>query len=291
MRQLLLVGDLVEQYAEFLPAPARRHVARARCVLQPSRDLAQHPVATLMAVRVVDALEVVDVDHGERGSGSGAGEARAQHFREVPAVEQLGQRIDARQPLQAQHGLGALFLGAPHLRDVAGGSREQHAPVVEHPHRRAIADPAHHAVDAHEAVLLLHDVAVPSGQVGEAPGHVIARAILRVHELVVVVEHLLRLLPRAEQRGQTGTASLDDEALVGVQLTAVEVLADHTRRDGERLPRRLRLCRQRRPHGDVAAAQHYDQTVHGAAQHCEAGGGRQQESDRDGHPPVHRRPG
>ena len=104
------------------------------------------------------------------------GEARAQHLREVPAVEQLGQRIHAREPLEPAHGLGALVLGAALRRRCRST-----APVSSTRRRRAPRTAARsrtqrdHAVDADEAVLLLHDLAVALEHVGEAPGDVVAR--------------------------------------------------------------------------------------------------------------------
>ena len=174
--------------------------------------------------------------------GGGAGEARAQHLGEVPAVEQLGQRVHAREPLEPAHGVGALVLGTALGGDVAHRAGEQHAPV-DHPDGRAVAHPARHAVHADEAVVLLHDLAVAPEQVGEAPGDVERGAIVGVHELVVAVDELLRLLGRAEQRRQARAVRVHDEALVGPALAAVEVLADDLGGVRERLARRVRLAR------------------------------------------------
>ena len=66
-----------------------------------------------------------------------------------------------------------------------------------------------------------------------------------MHELVVVVDELLRLRGRAEQRRQAGAVRVHDEALVGPPLAAVEVLADDLRGVREGRVGRVRL----RDHG------------------------------------------
>ena len=248
--ELALVADLVEQHAELLPAPARRHVARARRVVEPARDLAQHEVADLVAVAVVDALEVVDVDERDRGARRRAGEARAQHLGEVPPVEQLGQRVHAREPLQPAHGLGALVLGTALVRDVAHRAGEQHAPVA-HGDGGAVAHPAGHPVDADETVVLLHDLAVAAEHVGEPPRGVERRAVIGMDELVVAVDELVRLLGGAQQIGQPGAVRVHDEPFVREPLAAVEVLADDLGRAREGLAHGGCLGDQRGALGDV----------------------------------------
>ena len=148
------------------------------------------------------------------------------------------------------HGLGALVLGMPLGGDVADGAGQQHVPV-EHRDRRAVAHPARHAVDADEAVFLLHDLAVAADQVGKAPRDVEVRTVVRMHEVVVVVDELLRLLGGPEQRRQAAAVRVHHEALVGPALAAVEVLADDLRRVRERLVRRVGLRHQRCAVGDV----------------------------------------
>ena len=193
-----------------------------------------------MAVAVVDALEVVDVDERDRRSRRRAGEPCAQHLREVSAIEQLRQRVDAREPLEPSQGLRALVLGASLLRDVAHRARQHHAPVDDR-HGRAIAHPARNPVHPDEAVVLLHDLAVAVDQIGEAPRDIDLRAILRMNAIVVGVDELLRVLGAPEQGGESGAVGMHDEALVGLALAAVEVLADDRGRAREGLPRGMRL--------------------------------------------------
>ena len=248
--ELLVVPDLVEQHAELLAAPPRGHVTRTRGVLEAARDLAQHEVADLMPLRVVDALEVVDVDERDRRPRGGAGQAHPQYLREMPAVEQFREGVHAREPLQPAQCLGTLVLGMPLCGDVTDRAREQHAPV-DHPDGCPVADPARHAVDADETVLLLHDRAVAPDEVGEAPVDVEVGAIVGVDELVVVVDELLHLGRRAQQRREARAMRVHGEPLVGKALATVEVLADDLGRVGERRAGRSRLGDQRCALGDV----------------------------------------
>ena len=59
--------DLLEQHHEFVAAETRDDVRCAQALPQPCADLAQQHVAGLVAQRVVDDLEPVEVDeqHGE----------------------------------------------------------------------------------------------------------------------------------------------------------------------------------------------------------------------------------
>ena len=96
-------------------------------------------------------------------------------------------------------------------------------------------------------------------QVGEAPGHVELGAIVRVEEVVVAVEELLRLLGSPEQPGQAAPVCVHDEMLVRLPLAAVEVLADDLGGVREGLPRRMRLGDQRGALGDVL--DHHDARI------------------------------
>ena len=60
--QRALVWQRRRQHDELLAAPARHAVVGANGVAQACRELDQHGVADLVAVGVVDGLEVVDVD-------------------------------------------------------------------------------------------------------------------------------------------------------------------------------------------------------------------------------------
>ena len=88
-------------------------------------DVLEHQVAGRVAVGVVDALEVVDVDHQHQRRLAGAGDAvdlAGQRQLELAPVGQAGQRVAARQLAQAvDHRLqpGALPALAPVGQHVA----------------------------------------------------------------------------------------------------------------------------------------------------------------------------
>ena len=120
-------------------------------------------------------------------------------------------------------------------------------------------------VHAHEAVFLLHDLAMAPEQVGIAPCDIEGGAIVGVDEIVVGVHELLRLLERPEQRSDPPSARVHLERLVGPALAAVEILADDLRGTRERLARRLRLGDELRTLCDVLDHHHPRAVVAGDA--------------------------
>ena len=84
---------------ELVAAPAGQLIARAHPGGQPARDLDQHLVARLVAVGVVDRLEVVDVDVHQREQSAVAHAQRdlaLQLVRAVAAVRELRQVVGER---------------------------------------------------------------------------------------------------------------------------------------------------------------------------------------------------
>ena len=65
-RHLLLALDRIEQQQEFVAADPRQHVGFAQVQPEPLGDLDQQRIADRMAVIVVDVLEIVDVEKGQR---------------------------------------------------------------------------------------------------------------------------------------------------------------------------------------------------------------------------------
>ena len=65
-RDLLLALDRIEQQQEFVAADPRQHVGFAQVEPEPLGDLDQQRIADGVAVIVVDVLEIVDVEKGER---------------------------------------------------------------------------------------------------------------------------------------------------------------------------------------------------------------------------------
>ena len=116
------VGHRPEHDEEFLAAPARDVVAGAHHPAQHLRHLLQHPVAGLVAVGVVDVLEMVDVDQREHhhfvgratthGFAVVVGDVGGDLVGQVAAVAQAGQRVGLAgflQPVVGHfQGLGAL---------------------------------------------------------------------------------------------------------------------------------------------------------------------------------------
>jgi hypothetical protein len=95
-------------------------VARAHALDEPRRHLAQEVVAERVAERVVDALEVVEVEeqHAEHQPASlRVLDRRAQPVGEHAPVAEAGQRVVVREEPD-------LFLGAPPLGDVLRGALE-----------------------------------------------------------------------------------------------------------------------------------------------------------------------
>ncbi len=66
LRHLLLALDRRQQQQEFVAGDARQHVGVAQLAPEALGELDQQLVADGMAVIVVDVLEIVDVEEGER---------------------------------------------------------------------------------------------------------------------------------------------------------------------------------------------------------------------------------
>ena len=108
--QRLVVGNARHEHDERLAVPAAEHVVAAQPPAQPPRDLAQHPIPDGVAVAVVDAPEVVELEHEHarrHARALGAGELGGDRVEHVAAVVEAGQRVGARAAL----GLGAAALG------------------------------------------------------------------------------------------------------------------------------------------------------------------------------------
>ena len=72
------VGQPAQQHRELVAAEARQRVAAPQRAAQPVGDLAQQPVAVVVAERVVDLLEAVEVDQQQRRDRLAARSAAAQ---------------------------------------------------------------------------------------------------------------------------------------------------------------------------------------------------------------------
>ena len=95
-----LVDSLGQEQDEFIAAIAGDDIEGAQVALQRLRDLHQQPVAVVVAALVVDLLEVVDIQIGERKRplvALGAGEFERGRLDKSSSVEKTRQRIGPRQ--------------------------------------------------------------------------------------------------------------------------------------------------------------------------------------------------
>ena len=190
-----------QQDGELVAAEARDHVALAQAAAQRVGHLADQRVAGAVPERVVDVLEVVDVE--QHGGAAGAVALDVVHVAlelalEGPPVEQAGQRIVVRHEAQ-------LLLVAAALGDVLHLAEEVQRQAVGVVHqRRAQGDP--------------HDLALV---VEEAHLAADGRRVALEHALVLVAFGLavLRVQERAER------AALEVGALVAGDLAQRAVRA------------------------------------------------------------------
>ena len=128
---LVTLAGLFQDDHEFVAAEPRHHVARAQRTPQPAADFHQQHVAGVMAQRIVDDLEAVEIDEQHRKLALVAlrGVDRPpQHAVELVAVRQVGQAVMRRQIFDALVGL-RLFVDAGEVlqreRDVVGEPLQQ----------------------------------------------------------------------------------------------------------------------------------------------------------------------
>ena len=118
--------------------PTRQTVSDARAVARStSASELEHLVALAVAADVVDALEVVDVEHQQRDRvvrAAGAVQLRAQALVEVAVVVEAGQRVGVREVLEA---CADLRVVERERGGVAEPARELELVLVE---RRVLAD-------------------------------------------------------------------------------------------------------------------------------------------------------
>jgi hypothetical protein len=102
---VLLAGDAGQQDGELVAAEARDDVVGAQHAAQPLGDGAQEPVARAMAERIVDDLEVVEVDEEHRHLPAAAHQRAVEALQEELAVGQARQMIVVGLPRQLALGL------------------------------------------------------------------------------------------------------------------------------------------------------------------------------------------
>ena len=89
----------VQEHGELVPGVPDRHVLGPAVLQQDARDHPEYLVADAVRVRVVDLLEVIDIDHEQRdGRRQGTRVDAGHELVEVPPVAEAGQRVaDERQ--------------------------------------------------------------------------------------------------------------------------------------------------------------------------------------------------
>ena len=139
-------GQVGDQDDELIAAVAGDQIGRARRPLEPARDLAQELVARLMAVGVVDLLEVVEVDvqHGNLAPMPlGAGEREVEVLAEHEPVRQPGQVVVIGQ------------VGHPPVGPLPGGDVTTDLGRRDHP-AAGIDDRRHRQRHVHLGAVLAH---------------------------------------------------------------------------------------------------------------------------------------
>src|SRR5690606_20830183 len=135
VRQFLFAQHLVEEQHELVATEAADlHIVRSEM-----RELvghgAQQTVADRMAERIVDALEVIEVEHdyGTLPAGIAGSEQLADQLVEPGAVRQIGQRVIARHVADALLGFdarGDLLEGDDAEFVIAGSRRHLEMPAI-----------------------------------------------------------------------------------------------------------------------------------------------------------------
>ena len=222
------IVHLLDHHEELVAPEPRHEVARAQHRAQPAPDVDQQPVADIVAVRVVDLLEAVEVhEHaGQLGAApAGALDRLFERRRKAGAVRQASQRVaigERGDVLARERNLGDVATDAAVAEEGAVGGEPR---LAAH---REIADAAvrpgtteleiaeQRARPEHAAQL------APAGfaRTGDGPG--VARLVHHLREAVVRIG-----LPE-EVRGHLHQAAESQLALAlrFLRLLALEELAD-----------------------------------------------------------------
>src|SRR6476620_4680981 len=116
------------EYGEFVAAEARHQLVSAHHMAEPLGDRENELVADMVAERVVDVLEVIEVDEEHGGGGPAAAHFADQSFQpfaEIDAVGQPADRIVQGEMAQLR------FAGGDRLRSAAGVAQDQAAEQSE----------------------------------------------------------------------------------------------------------------------------------------------------------------
>ena len=115
-------------HRELVAAEPRHQIVAAQRVRQPQRHVADQLVAHGMAERIVDVLEVVEVDiehRGRRGAGAHFLDHGLEPLAEENTVGQAAERIVHRKVPQPRFAGGDRHRGAPHVAQHEGGEQRK----------------------------------------------------------------------------------------------------------------------------------------------------------------------
>ena len=113
-------------HREFVAAETRHQVAAAQRVRQPQRHVADQLVADMVAERVVDVLEMIEIDiehRGRRGAVAHLLDHRFQPLAEENAVGQAAKRIVHGEMAQPRFARGDCGRGTAHVAQHEGGEQ------------------------------------------------------------------------------------------------------------------------------------------------------------------------
>ena len=238
------VGSVLEEHGELVAAEPGRRVARAQAPAQAVGDGAEQLVAGAVAEAVVDELEVVEVDEGDRGDrrvgAADAGQGVLDAVEEQRPVRQAGERVVER--LVAQ-----LVLERAATGDVADREHDAvHVRVVEQVHAddlgvdHRVVGPEQPGVDGADRLgRAVHELLEEGRHVGDGVGvedPVEGGAVEVDGEVAEHPDHRRRLVADAAVApdDQHGVAAVADE-LLEARLAAllVELLGLHQGVEGE----------------------------------------------------------
>ena len=95
LRACFFVGQGIDQQQEFVAADARQHVGVAQRLADALRHLHQQGVADDVAVVVVDVLEIIEIDKGQREAMAAVAAQRRIHaFVDEKAIGQAGEVVE-----------------------------------------------------------------------------------------------------------------------------------------------------------------------------------------------------
>ena len=104
-QQPIAINETGQEERELVAPDPRADIARPQARPQARADLAQHRIAGGMAVRVVDLLEIVEVDRHQRSRRAGHADGLVEQFAETAAVDETRHRVVRSEIFRTRRGL------------------------------------------------------------------------------------------------------------------------------------------------------------------------------------------